>query len=295
MLKKKNIKILFLVLSLAIGASITTITILMKESSSQNYTFQTQHVTVPAGTIPPSNGDSGTIISTGKLKINSDGYINSFTIEPINAAFEDIQYLHILDSSQKDPLCASEYKRIDQRGPGYLSSEKNKISYPQNYGYPLKKNAEIIFSVAFINSTDIDFKNVYLKIKTQTSKNLKPLTTIHLNTKGCPTNVLVPPKSNLTLTTPKEYIMEQDSEAVIIQSHTHNFADSISLLKNGQKIWLSTPDKNKDGNKIKDNHFINLENGIKLKKGDKLMAEAKYTNTSNAPTDASGTLLLFIK
>lgn len=275
----------------------------LQTESKYIFDFTTDPILVKAGSKPVDlmNGVETNLYSNGEFVVPMDGYIKSYNPKPINAPKQSMRYVYANKVGGKDPVCSQK-----QELAHVVSIEYAEMHYYSKfgYGYQVKKGDKIRFSAAFANFTDKDLVDVSAKFSIEMgplSDNLIPVTPVYLNTVPCTSLFFVPPKTKDFVKTMEDpYEVPFDAKLIMAGSHGHNHTDTISLLKNDKAIWTTEPVKTDNGMNAGNPIYLSMggfgygNEGVKLKKGDKLAVSIKVSNPKDTPADAMGTMLIFL-
>ncbi len=296
-------KIVFWILLLFVG-SVGFAYTKISQSEIETIVLETKPIDVASGVRPVSfeSEKETNLFSEGEFEAPFDGYIGAFNPEPINAPKDSLRYVFAYKLGEKDPICPETPRRIH-----VMSIEYNDMGYFSKfgYGYPVKKGEKILISSAFANFSSDNQQGTRTKVTIQmirAKENLIPVTPVYLNIVPCTSLFFVEPKANsFVKTMDVSYEVPFDSKIILAGSHVHSFADEISLLKNDKVIWTAKPALTDKGLNAGNPVYMNLggygyvNEGLQLKKGDKLKLTAKYTNPKDKMIDAMGTMLIFLR
>lgn len=301
MLKNKVVFGIFILL--LIGLSILGY-IKFPQSKIKTIVLETKPIDVASGVRPVSfeSEMETNLFSEGEFTVPFDGYIGAFNPEPINAPKDSLRYVFAYKQGEPDPICPGTPRRIH-----VMSIEYNDMGYFSKfgYGYPVKRGEKILISSAFANFSADNQHDTRTKVTIQmieAKENLIPVTPVYLNIVPCTSLFFVEPKAKgFEKTMETSYEVPFDSKIILAGSHVHSFADEINLLRNDKVVWTAKPALTDKGLNAGNPVYLNLggygyvNEGIQLKKGDKLKLSVKYTNPKDKEIDAMGTMLIFLR
>lgn len=287
---------------LAVGMLVRNVNLTNKKTHV--FSVETKPIDVKSGVRPVSfeNDIETNLFSEGEFVVPFDGFIGAFNPEPINAPRDSLRYTFAYKIGDPDPICPSTPRRIH-----VMSIEYNDLGYFSKFGfgYPVKKGERILISSAFANFGKSDQYDTRTKVSIQmveAKENLIPITPVYLNVVPCTSLFFVDPKKyGFEKSMDTEYEVPFDSKIIMAGSHMHSFADEIVLTKNGKSIWTAKSALTDKGLNAGNPVYLNLggygyvNEGLQLKKGDKLGLTVKYTNPNNKKIDAMGTMLIFLR
>lgn len=259
------------------------------------FSVDTPPVRVPANTRPAdlAKVEVVAVPASAIFTVPEDGWITGFAQRVTGVPESALRFSWLYDESVRDPQCPALGQTVF-----VMSFEKTDGMYfPPGSGYRVQKGDELKVYGGFANFTGEDYEGAALGmdlafVPASSGRALEDAQPIFLNSK-CDSLFVVPPRSGkFEKWLPEPFEIPMDGRLVFLGSHSHKYAEIMTLTLNGKTLWETTPVHLPDGTNLGNPLYKTPYNGVPVKKGDLLDLGVVYDNPTDKPTDAMSSMYI---
>lgn len=223
-----------------------------------------------------------------------EGYITEITPSLIGTGDKEILHHAVIADifEGRDTACPSYKTLIFATG-----SEMTPFLAPISYGYKLKPLKNLFYlETHWQNLQNKEFSNIQFQYKIKVSKNTaRPLHVVRLDASPvCDqhSSLVVQPHSIQTFSAKTSYIAPYNGKIVLAGGHIHQYAKSLIILKNKEKVIEFLPNFDENGKVLSIPPVYPQE--LHINRGDRIDLESTYSNPLNSPIEAMAIAFIYL-